>query len=251
MRRPPAAIAASVILVLVFASAAFGQAGPPVIGDDPGTPPNGHWEINIAYPYIRTPHQVTMETPHLDMNYGFTDHIQLKYEIGWLIGKEEGEQWTQGVNNSLAGVKWRFLDEEKNGIDMSTYPQLGFNTTNSLARSGVVDKGFDFFLPVEVAKTFGKLEFAAETGYQYVGHGPDQLVAGVVMGYLLTEHVELLIEARDALDTDLRRNDLIFDGGGRIIFNDDIALIFAAGRSVESSDGSTLLYVYAGVRVTF
>ena len=113
------ALSAAPILALMMATTAWGQAGPPVIGDDPGTPPDGHWEINIAYPYIRTPHQVTMETPHLDLNYGWGDHIQLKYEVGWLIGKEEGQPWTQGINNSLAGVKWRFLDEEKNGTTKS------------------------------------------------------------------------------------------------------------------------------------
>ncbi|HWE01414.1 MAG TPA: hypothetical protein VG326_03315 [Tepidisphaeraceae bacterium] len=251
MFRSLTAFIAFVIFPLMFAAAAAGQAGPPLIGDDPGTPGTNHWEINIAYTVVRTPHQVTMETPHVDLNYGLGDNIQLTYQGGWLIGKEEGGNWSDGINNSLAGVKWRFLDEEKYGLGMSTFPQLGFNTTNSLARTGVVDSGLNFFLPVEIGKTFGRIEVAAEVGYQYVEHGPDQFVAGVVVGYVLTKKIELLLEARNALDLDLRHNNLIFDGGARVGITEHIQLLLAAGRSVESGDDSTLLYVYAGVGFTF
>ena len=40
--------------VLLFATPAYAQGGPPLITDDPGTPGNGKWEINIPFTFERT-----------------------------------------------------------------------------------------------------------------------------------------------------------------------------------------------------
>lgn len=238
-------------LILALCARAMGEGGPPLIGDDPGTPGNGHWEINLACIGLEMPHQYTLETPHIDLNYGLGDHIQLKYEVGYLMGKEEGQVWTSGLNNSLVGVKYRFLDEEKNGVDMSTYPQVYVNTSHYLAKSGVVDRGINVYLPIEIAKTFGKWEPDAEAGFQFNEYASNQFIGGFILGYKLTEKIELLSEVRVTADDNLRHTDVIFDGGARIGLNDNLAIIVAAGRSVRNDDESTSLYVYAGCRVTF
>jgi hypothetical protein len=36
------------LLLLLTPLSAFAQGGPPMVTDDPGTPGDGHWEINIA-----------------------------------------------------------------------------------------------------------------------------------------------------------------------------------------------------------
>jgi hypothetical protein len=237
--------------VLILCSRAMGEGGPPLIGDDPGTPGNNHWEINIAYIGLRTPRQSSVETPHLDLNYGLGDHLQLKYEVGYLTGKEVNEHVESGVNNSLFGVKWRFLDEETNGVDMSTYPQVGVNTTHSLGRAGVIDTGTDVFVPLEIAKTFGKWELDTEEGYQFSEVQHNQFVGGFIVGYKLTEKLELLGEVRASVDDNFRHTDVVLDGGARFALNDNIAIIAAAGRSLRSDDDSTTLYAYAGFRITF
>jgi len=241
----------SSLAILTFCARAMAEGGPPLIGDDPGTPGNGHWEINVAYIGLRTPRQSTVETPHVDLNYGWGDHIQLKYEVGYLTGKEEGQQVTSGVNNSLFGVKWRFLDEETNGVDMSTYPQVGVNTSHSLGRAGVIDMGTDVYVPLELAKTFGKWELDAEEGYQFSDVEHNQFVGGFIVGYKLTEKLELLGEVRTTVDDNFRRTDVVLDGGARFAMNDNVAIIAAMGRSIRSDNESTSLYAYAGFRVTF
>jgi hypothetical protein len=243
--------AAPFLVALTICATSFGQGGPPLIGDDPGTPGNGNWEINLSYPYQRTAHTTTMDIPYIDANYGLGDHIEISYEGGWLVGKSDGNGWQSGYDNSLMGVKWRFLDEDTSGVDISVYPQLGYDTTTSLARAGLTDSGTSFFLPVEVAKTFGKLELDAEAGYQFLQHERDQWAGGPIVGYDLTDKIELLAEARFVCDQSFRSNDLIVDAGARIGLVDHVQFLFAAGRAVRNSDDSPRLYLYAGLGFTF
>jgi hypothetical protein len=244
--------AAAVCLTLVlFCSTCFGQGGPPVIGDDPGTPGSGKWEINISYPYVQTARTTAMDIPYLDLNYGFGDHIELSYLGGYLIGKSDNEGWQTGWDDSLAGVKWRFLDQDPNGIDMSIYPQLGYNTTSSFARIGLAESGLSFFMPVEIEKDFGKFEFDAEVGYQYYEHDRGQWAGGPIFGYNLTEKIELVAEARMVCDEDFRRNNLVLDGGARIGLVDHTTLLISLGRGLRNDDDSPHFYLYAGVRFNF
>lgn len=251
VRRMSLSLLFSSILVLALCTRAWGQGGPPLIGDDPGTPGNGHWEINIAYIDLRTPRQNTMEMPQLDLNYGLGDHLQLNYQGSFLLGKEDGQSWMTGIDNSLFGVKWRFLDEDKNGVDMSTFPQVTINTSRSLGRAALVNTGSGVYWPVEIAKTFGKWELDGEAGYQFNGVGSNQYIGGVIVGYKLTEKIELLGESRATVDDAFHRTDVIFDGGAKIALNDNLAFLLAAGRSVRTDDQSISLYAYVGCQVTF
>jgi len=55
----------------------FGQGGPPMLTDDPGTPGPGKWEDNIAFAFEHRPGETFYDTPQFDLNYGVGDHIQL------------------------------------------------------------------------------------------------------------------------------------------------------------------------------
>jgi hypothetical protein len=240
-------------LISAFISAtAFGQAGPPMIGDDPGTPGNGKWEINIAYTGVQTEHVTAMDLGYLDINYGLGDNIQVNYQGGVLAGKQNGQGYQYGWDDSLVGFKWRFLDQEKNGIDMSVFPQVGFNTTSSFAHNGIVESGASCFLPFEIAATFGKWELDGELGYQYYEHDRNQWAGGPVIGYLLNDRVELIGEARMICDKDFRSNNLILDAGTRIsLIEDHLQLLLDAGRGLRNGDDSPHLYFYAGFGIRF
>lgn len=238
-------------LLLAMVAVARGQGGPPLIGDDPGTPGANNWEINIAYTGLRTPHLRQMETPHLDFNYGLGERIQLKCEVGLSLGRDDHRGWQTGVNNSILGFKYRFLDEEKNGIAMSIYPQPEFNTSRASVRERLANGGTNLLLPIEVAKTFGPWEVDAEFGYEFIQHDRDQWVAGPIIGYRLTKRIELLAEARGVFDQDFRRNNLILDAGTRVDIIDGIQFLFAAGRSVRSTGDSPRFLVYTGLRFNF
>src|SRR5207249_1143679 len=115
------------------------QGGPPLITDDPGTPGNGHWEINLALTTEQTRRERLFALPLADINYGLGQRIQLKCEIPWLL-KQEGPTLS-GLGSPRLGIKWRFVDEEPHGFSMSCYPQFTFNLVSDSARRGLVEGG--------------------------------------------------------------------------------------------------------------
>ncbi len=120
--------------VLVFSTPVF--SGPPLQTNDTGTPGNRHWEINVGLSGEKTSSHFLLAIQAVDLNYGWGERIQLKYEVPWIFSNEEGGETQNGLGNSILGVKWRFLDEDRQGISMSTYPQVEFNTQQFLGGQG-------------------------------------------------------------------------------------------------------------------
>src|SRR5438270_9237421 len=111
------------------------QAGPPLLTDDPETPGNNKWEINIAAIILQRRTERLWSTPLLDINYGLGERIQLKAEIPWMVlQSRSGGQNQTGPGSANVGVKWRFLDRKRHGFAMSTYPQLEFRTSAASVR---------------------------------------------------------------------------------------------------------------------
>jgi len=149
-----------VMIAALPAALAHAQGGPPLLTDDPETPGNGNIELNLAFTLDQTRIERVFELPLLDFNYGLGDHIQLKYELAYLVVDQEDAGPAGGLSNSLFGVKWRFLDEDRHGLAMSTYPQIEVNNPKSLRRD-FIESGTNLLLPIEVAKSFGKWELGA------------------------------------------------------------------------------------------
>jgi hypothetical protein len=247
MARHPISLAVPFLLV---ASHAFGQGGPPLITDDPGTPGDGKVELNLGLMFEQTHKDRTVEAPLFDFNYGLGEHVQLKYEAAFLILDKEHAGPVGGLSNSLVGAKWRFLDEDRHGLAMSVYPQVEFNNPRFLRRD-FIESGTHVLLPVEVARTFGPWEVGAEVGYQFVQYADDQWIYGVAVGYPLTKQVELLGEIHGTVDQDFHRNDVLFNLGTRWKLGDEFTLLFAAGRSFRHADESPNLLVYAALQWSF
>ena len=89
------------------------QGGPPLITDDPETPGNGHWEINVAWTLSQKQNRRFFGIPLLDVNYGLGEHIQLKAEVPWLVLRERERKPNQvsGVRISASsGASWIRID---------------------------------------------------------------------------------------------------------------------------------------------
>ena len=65
------------------------QGGPPLLTDDPGTPGNRNWEINISSTQFWRNTERELQSPLVDINYGLGDRTQLKYQACSLTGFEE------------------------------------------------------------------------------------------------------------------------------------------------------------------
>lgn len=244
----------AMLSLLVLTSRALAQAGPPLITDDPGTPGDRKWEINVPVTVEQTPGQRTFEVPLLDLNYGVGEHVQLTYQVAPFVvdGQDEGPRGT--LSNSQVGVKWRFLDEDEHGVAMSIFPQVEFNNPGSNAADrGLVDDGTQVFVPIEIARNFGKFELDVEVGYNFIQHADDEWRYGIAAAYPVTKRLELAGEIAGIVDQDFHRNDLMLNVGFRYDLTDQMKLLFSAGRSLRSSlnDDEPNLLVYAGVQFHF
>lgn len=95
-----------IIGAIGFAAApfAFAQGGPPMITDDPGTPGNQKWEINLAVAFEHRPGETSFDAPAIDLNYGVGEHVQLTLQGGpaWL--KRSGRGVVGGLGGTEAAV---------------------------------------------------------------------------------------------------------------------------------------------------
>jgi len=221
-----------------------------MLTDDPGTPGNGVWEINFAYIEQRTDEELLRSFPHVDFNYGLGEHIQLKFETGWVFAEAPlGSDVKSGLDDSLFGLKWRFLDQERSGVDMSVYPQLQVeNPTGSVSR-GIAEPGPNLFLPVEISHDFGKIRLVGEVGYQYFRAQENQWVVGVLGSLAASDTLELLAEVRSFSEKFLNGGDVILNAGMRLALSSKVKLLASAGTGLNNGPGATTFIAYLGVQV--
>src|SRR6478672_1643063 len=132
-----------IILLLAYsvccrlAPETHGQGGPPMITDDPGTPGNGKWETNLSVALEHRPGEALYDIPGIDLNYGVGEHLQLTLQGGPVLRKRSDHGAIGGLGGTEAAVKWRFLDEDKSGLDLSMFPRVIFNIEQSSVRRGL------------------------------------------------------------------------------------------------------------------
>ena len=242
-----------IALLLARTAQVFAQGGPPLLTDDPGTPGNRNWEINIAFTHFRSPEERGIEAPLLDINYGLGDRIQLKYEVPYLFDSDEGAPYRTAVGNSLIGVKWRFFQEsDEKGWNISTYPQLELNNPFNSEALGLVDRGPRFLLPVEITKVFGPVEVNFEGGYWFSQDASNERILGLAFGRQFTKRFEGLAEIYDDVVLGGTARSTTLDIGGRYEFHKGLLINFMAGRRIIGSgtvNGQPSFIAYLGLQV--
>ena len=135
-----------------------------MITDDPETPGNGHWEINLGWTDQRTPGTTLMGLPLLDANYGIGDDFQLTYETPWAIVRDT-DGIREGLGNTQLGAKWRFYNAGEHGWEASVFPQVTFlNPGLHADRRGLADADTTLLLPFEAEKNFDPWAWTSKWG---------------------------------------------------------------------------------------
>jgi len=243
-----------ILLLFVFAICvaavprqAVAQAGPPLLTDDPDTPGNGHWEINVAWTLSQNRSSRLFGTPLLDINYGLGQRLQLKAEVPWLILKEQQTDTQSGIGSTNLGLKWRFLDHGEHGFKMSTYPQLEIRTSASSVRRGLIEQGAELRLPIEMSRELGRITIDAEVGYQFVQREKDEVAYGFAVQREINKRLELLAELHGTAKRDFADHEPIFNVGGRFKMSKHYTLLFSSGRSLRgAATGQPTLVAYVG-----
>jgi hypothetical protein len=239
----PSAILLSVPLL------ARAQAGPPFLTNDPGTPGNGNWEINLAVAPTVTHEGASYQVPQIDLNYGLGDRIQLTYEVPYLVSTSDPQSQHGGWSNAFPGIKWRFLDQGEGGWQASIFPQVETGGSLRAQVNGIALPGPRYLLPAEVTKKFGDYDVDFELGEYIPVHGAHERITGLVAGRSLTPRLELDVEIYDDRATDAPPRETTLDVGGRFKLRPGIIALFMAGRAIIGSVQTTQFFGYLGVQI--
>ncbi len=238
-------------LCLLAPAGARAQGGPPMITDDPGTPGNRKWEINLALPFEHRPNETSCDVPGIDLNYGVGEHIQLTLQGGPVFLKRRDHGVIGGLGGTEAAVKWRFLDEEKSGFDISLFPRVIFNVVQSSVRRGLSEDGTRFQIPFQVAKKLGPLHLDGEAGPLVGTVGRSEWLYGIVGGVELTKITTVMAELRGTARANFTRDSVVANFGLRHQFSDTRILIASIGHELRDPDQSLALIGYCGVQLLY
>ena len=247
--------AAAFLLVLILVGGRdVGVAGPPLITDDPETPGQGGWEINVSHNIEHSKDAFLMESPLFDINYGLLENDQWKVEcpVLYLDSAEHGAHWAMG--DLLLGWKYRFLEEEHHGVMASVYPQL--STPTGIANLGLGSGHAEALLPFQVGKHFSddKVFIYGEIGYNVVFGQPEsnRWKYGLAAQWQAAEKLEWMAEVGGfAFPQDGEVDDVFFNLGFKRPITHNVSLIASCGRSFRSRDrGTPDLLTYVGLQIT-
>jgi hypothetical protein len=238
------------VALLCAPTAVRAQAGPPFITNDPGTPGNANWEINIASAQSISRGGAAYQLPQIDLNYGLGPSVQLTYEIPYVLQTNDGQARQSGWSNAFPGIKWRFFDQGEGGWQLSTFPQMEASAPSSAQQKGIAVAGSRFLLPFEVTKRLGYIDVDFEAGYYFPKHGVSERVFGLVAGRSVTARLDLGIEVYNDRAVGAPPNQTTLDLGGRYKLSPGIIALFMAGRSVSgTANGQPEFTGYFGVQI--
>lgn len=170
-----------VAFTLIKSSHGFAQGGgPPMLTDDPGVVDLHKWEINTS---INTSvgNDVEVAIPYIDANYGVARNLQLKVETPYLVTFSHQKVSSQ-LGEIELGLKFKFLDQDKNFISAGTYPQL------------VVRGEKGLLVPLLLEKSFGKFLIGEDIGFFFGENNQNNLQIGSLLGLQASKNFQLMGE---------------------------------------------------------
>lgn len=221
----------------LFTRSVFAQGGgPPMLTNDPGTPDIGDFEINTSFNSEIT-NQNQFSLPALDINYGANGHTQLTVQSPYLITSEVGDSRKSigTFGYPIMGVKYRFLDQEKDSISVSVFPQVL-----------VAGNQTEFMLPFELERSFGRFTIGDEIGYYFVENKSQNMFNGSILGYNISKKAQVLIECylEYNFNTTVGTQGFV-NGGFRYAFNKTFILLASAGTQFISPASQQKQYFFS------
>ena len=154
-----AALAAAALSVGLFGAAV--RAGPPYATDDPEPTELGHWEI-YAFSAASGAHRDWDADAGLDLNYGAVEGVQLTATLPVSFSHEGGSGRTRsGAGDVEFGVKYRFLSQDRDGVDAAIFPRVILPTGGHRFGTGRAS----YLLPLWLERDFGRWSLFGGGGY--------------------------------------------------------------------------------------
>lgn len=236
------------LLPMLLPFALYAQGGPPMVTDDPDTPGDGRWEINLGAIGSHVPGLASVTAPDADINYGWGERLQLRLDVPWMVASRDGAAAVSGLGMPSFGVKWRFLDREQSGVSVSTYPQVFSNWAASSSRRGLSDPGQKFYLPLQASARLGGWGIDGEVGRGFATEVPGYWATGLIVSHDCLAGLECMLEVRETLAPHDIQTLLNF--GTRLRLAESMNLLSALGRDIgpHSADRQDILF-YLGLQL--
>jgi hypothetical protein len=245
-----ALIAGGVLALAASPRGAWAQAGPPFLTNDPGTPGNANWEINLASMQSIVRGASSYQVPQIDLNFGVGDRVQLTYEVPYILETAGGAPEHSGWGNAQPGVKWRFLDAGGHGWQASIFPQVVTRASRAAEEEGIAGPGPRYFVPVELSRQLGFLDVDVEAGFYLPKNGPRERIFGFAAGRPVTDRLELDAEIYDDRAADALPHATTLDIGGRYRLRPGLIALFMSGRSLNGfAHGQPEYMGYFGIQI--
>jgi hypothetical protein len=198
------------------------------------------------------PNEWSIDAPIIDLNYGWGDHIQLTLQGGPVLFKRSGHGLIGGIGGTEAAVKWRFLDEEESGVDVSMFPRILFNALHSSVRRGLAEDGTRFQIPFEAAKKVGPVDLDVEFGPLISSVGGSEFIYGIVAARAVSKTTSPMAAVHATSRTNFTRDVVTLNFGWRHKLNDHAIWLASVGHDVHSGDDEPLALIgYCGVQLLY
>jgi hypothetical protein len=158
------------LLVLACVAPWPALAGPPYLTDDPEPVGYGHWEIYGLSSATWARGASAGILPGVDLNYGAWPDVQLHMAAQISFNRQAVTGTQFGYGDTAFGVKYRFVDPDKNDDwQVSTYPMVVAPTGD--AARGLGTGSPHEYLPIWVQKDLGQWTTYGGGGY-WINPGP-------------------------------------------------------------------------------
>ncbi|MGZ3287214.1 MAG: transporter [Xanthobacteraceae bacterium] len=243
----------SVAMMFVASSA---MAGPPFRTDDPEPVDYQHYELYTLSTGVRNAVDASGVSPALEFNYGFAPNAHIHIIVPAVSFDAPNGMTTQfGYGDTELGVKYRFINEDKNGW----LPQVGTFPITILP-TGAENRGLGAghvrqFLPLWVQKSFGDWTTYGGGGY-WINHGSDTddkdywFFGGLLQRKItdkLTLGGEIFHQTADKIGG---KDSTAFNIGGYYNLDDHNHILFSAGRGIQNASESNLFSWYVAYLIT-
>lgn len=147
-----------VLAALTIPSVAI--AGPPYLTDDPEPTDTGHWEIYAPLLEAAGAGSNYYGAVGAEINYGLAQNVQLTVGLPVAFAHSAGStRW--GAADLEASIKYRFLHDEANGVQVAVFPGLTLRTGSNGLSAGRVTA----LLPIWAQKEVGPWSVFGGGGY--------------------------------------------------------------------------------------
>jgi len=239
-------------LILPFAVCLFIPssipAGPPFRTDDPGPVDYRHWEFYCALQITHDNDGLSGAVPYVEGNYGVIKGMHIHLNVPLFLNQPHTGHAAYGPGDMEFGLKCRLVNETTAFPLIGIYPAVEIPTGNPSKHLGAGD--VQFFIPLWLQKTWGA--WTTYGGGGYLIHSASNPDNSFFIGWEgqrdLSEIVTIGAELFSTIfPSESPENDVAFNIGAIVNFNDNHHLLFSAGKDIVGHDD---VFLYAAYQLT-